>query len=151
MTKKEYLKEWNKKYFSIPENKEKRRLASAKFRKKNPDYFKQEKIIMKARKSALDWYRKNPERSKNNNWNRKLVREYGISRVEYDKMLESQKGLCAICYQPDTRKLSVDHNHQTGRVRELLCSRCNTSIGLLDENVERLNNMMQYLIKHLKI
>jgi hypothetical protein len=74
---------------------------------------------------------------------------------EYEVLFVSQNGLCAICRKPETRivngvlaRLAVDHNHNTGKNRELLCSRCNTAIGLLDENPEILAAAGGYLKKH---
>lgn len=69
---------------------------------------------------------------------------YGISKADYDKMFIEQKGKCKICN--NVRKLSVDHDHDTLKVRGLLCSKCNIAIGLLEENISSLNNAIGYLI-----
>lgn len=83
-----------------------------------------------------------------------LKRNYGITLVEYNEMLEIQEGLCAICGNPETsrdhrtkelRALAVDHNHDTGEVRGLLCGDCNTGIGLLQDDIELLLNAIDYL------
>jgi hypothetical protein len=59
----------------------------------------------------------------------KRARELGISEDEYAELLERQGGVCAICGNPPkTRRLSVDHNHRTGKVRGLLCFRCNRAL-----------------------
>lgn len=65
-------------------------------------------------------------------------------------MVHEQKGLCDICYQPNIahRDLCVDHNHETGRIRGLLCTNCNTGIGLLKENPLILDRAITYLAKH---
>ncbi len=75
-----------------------------------------------------------------------------LTAAEYRKMLLDQQGLCAICGNPERRKrngkitrLQVDHNHSTGKVRGLLCSACNTALGLLGESVERICGMIEYL------
>lgn len=72
---------------------------------------------------------------------------YGLTVGEYKAMLEKQKGLCAICGKPETRKntaskgrikhkaicnLCIDHNHTTGKVRALLCHECNRKLGILE-------------------
>jgi Recombination endonuclease VII len=82
----------------------------------------------------------------------RLRRLYGISLDDYDNMLDDQGGRCAICLcRPRTRPLAVDHDHVTGRVRGLLCSRCNH--GLLhfaQEDVTILRRAIEYLLKHLE-
>lgn len=73
---------------------------------------------------------------------------YGIGISEYNLMYENQNGRCAICntHQSELKKsLCVDHDHETGKIRGLLCSDCNTSLGLAKENVEILHKMIRYL------
>jgi hypothetical protein len=61
-----------------------------------------------------------------------LKSRYGISLKEYDRMFKQQDGGCAICRQgPNGKSLHIDHCHDTGKIRGLLCSNCNTSIGKL--------------------
>ena len=63
-------------------------------------------------------------------------------------MLAAQGGCCAICGTSDTGKrkaFAVDHNHDTGKIRGLLCSNCNTGIGNLRDNVELLERAIDYL------
>jgi len=79
---------------------------------------------------------------------------YGITFDEYGVMFTEQGGLCAICRKPETatnqygvKRLAVDHDHHTGRVRGLLCSRCNRAIGLLDEDTGRMLQAVTYLAK----
>jgi hypothetical protein len=74
-------------------------------------------------------------------------RAYGCSLETYNKLLESQNGTCAICFDLCTtgRKLALDHNHTTGAVRGLLCSACNKALGLLKEDVHILENMIKYI------
>lgn len=65
---------------------------------------------------------------------------------EYDQMVVAQRGLCAICEQPPTRRaLSVDHNHKTVKIRALLCDACNKAIGLLQDSVDLCKKAAQYL------
>lgn len=65
-------------------------------------------------------------------------------------MLAAQGGVCAICGETNAsgRDLSVDHDHETGEIRQLLCSNCNTGIGLLKDNPELLIKASAYLMKH---
>lgn len=59
----------------------------------------------------------------------KRARELGVTDAEYERMLAAQDGHCALCPStPKTRRLHVDHDHKTGRVRGLLCHRCNRGL-----------------------
>jgi hypothetical protein len=78
-----------------------------------------------------------------------LKHKYGIRHSDYERMLAEQGGVCAICgtTAADSRKkyLCVDHCHKTGRVRGLLCTKCNVAIGNADDSPERLRSMISYL------
>lgn len=81
-----------------------------------------------------------------------LMRTYGISLIEYEKMHEKQKGLCAICKgegfvmkECHSLKLVVDHCHKGGHVRGLLCHNCNRALGLLKDCPTALSNAIKYL------
>lgn len=77
---------------------------------------------------------------------RKLIRRYGIDRFEYQVMLASQDGMCAICLKPaGKRTLHVDHCHTQGHVRGLLCSNCNRAIGLLGDNPDVMVRAASYV------
>ena len=83
-----------------------------------------------------------------------LQRRYGINLTQYKKMHTAQKGQCAICkkHQRNLKKrLSVDHNHKTGRIRGLLCPYCNTKLlrFLRDDRV-RAKGLVRYLTTALK-
>lgn len=73
--------------------------------------------------------------------------KYSITETEYDDLLEKQNGRCAICKEICTtgRRLAVDHNHQTGAIRGLLCGRCNRGIGHFRDNPELLKSVIIYL------
>lgn len=114
---------------------------------------------------AKRWRDANPERAREvaNRSNRKRLadpehlrwkredamrRAYGLSSAEYEAMVEAQHGLCAICkgaHRGPGVRLHVDHDHDTGRVRGLLCAPCNTFIGLADHSVDRLRDAIAYL------
>lgn len=80
---------------------------------------------------------------------------YGISREQYEQMLQQQQGRCAICGDapnpngsgPSTRRLHVDHDHSTGRVRQLLCSPCNRALGYLKDDPAVVRAALKYLVK----
>jgi len=74
-----------------------------------------------------------------------LENKYGITIKEYNTLLDAQDGVCAICSAADNKKLSVDHDHDTGEVRGLLCHKCNSGIGLLGDKVDALQRAIDYL------
>lgn len=77
-----------------------------------------------------------------------LNRHYGINNDVYLKMLSEQNGCCKICEisEKETgKKLHVDHNHKTGKVRGLLCTRCNTAIGKFKEDPEIIKRAIAYI------
>ena len=82
-------------------------------------------------------------------------RNTGWTQDDYDRAFIQQKGKCAICgstlNSSRYTKLAVDHCHKTGKLRGLLCTNCNTAIGLLKESPERLRSAIQYLEFHSKI
>lgn len=77
---------------------------------------------------------------------------YGITKEEYENMLLMQNGGCAICQttksgHKNTNEMVVDHCHKTKKVRGLLCNRCNTLLGLIDDNSTFMENVSNYLKK----
>jgi len=82
--------------------------------------------------------------------------QYGLSVEQYDALLERQNYVCAICSQPETyrrkgwpiRPLSVDHDHDTGAVRGLLCQACNFGLGSFMDDTCRLGQAIAYLERH---
>lgn len=76
----------------------------------------------------------------------RFLRVYGITVEQYDALLEKQGGVCTRCKQPPGQlRLAVDHNHETGEVRGLLCGPCNTFIGRLEANMHMLDNDLAYI------
>lgn len=80
-----------------------------------------------------------------------LRRKFGITVEEYDSMFEAQRGLCAICSKTSDRKLAVDHCHTTSKVRGLLCFKCNTAIGKLNDSPKLVAQALEYLMSHREI
>jgi hypothetical protein len=73
---------------------------------------------------------------------------YGITLDDYNNMFENQEGRCWICKRHHSeleRTLHVDHCHATGKVRGLLCDRCNMTLGALEDNIVFMQNMILYL------
>lgn len=77
------------------------------------------------------------------------VKKYGITVLDYEQMLQTQNERCAICQdKPTDHVLGVDHDHRTGRVRGLLCRRCNVAIGYLRDDPELADAAANYLRLH---
>ena len=75
---------------------------------------------------------------------------YGQTVAQLQEMEDKQNNLCAICEQPEKHFgcLSMDHDHESGKNRELLCSRCNPALGLFNDDPELLVRAAEYLIRH---
>lgn len=80
----------------------------------------------------------------------KKWRHIGVNLTfpQYNLMLSSQGGKCAICKTVFTGTVHVDHDHKSGTVRALLCGKCNKGIGLFNDDVNLLNDAISYLAYH---
>lgn len=76
-----------------------------------------------------------------------LRKKFGIGLIQYETMLQEQDGLCYLCGVKYSRNLAVDHNHQTGKVRRLLCSMCNQALGLFKDNRDVLLRAADYVVQ----
>lgn len=75
-----------------------------------------------------------------------LKSKYGITLEAYDLFFEAQQGRCAICGNKQRNKrLAVDHDHQTGKVRGLLCVSCNMGLGCFKDHIDYLSKAITYL------
>ena len=117
---KEQKRLYQKEYHSRPENKEKER-ARNKRRRENPDYVKKQ-----ARNSFL-----------------RNIARYGVTEEQYNTMVS--RG-CAVC--GSTERPHLDHDHETGKFRDLLCGKCNQALGLLQDSSEIVGNLLKYINKH---
>lgn len=95
-------------------------------------------------------YQRQYMRTYDNKWKkltqyRRCARRHGITPEEYEMMFEGQEGRCAICGKPQARRLNIDHDHATGKIRGLLCSRCNLGLGYFKDNIDNLNAAVAYL------
>lgn len=101
-----------------------------------------------SKKYAKRYYRSNQQRRREQ-W---LQSEYDLSLEKYNEMHEQQDGKCAICGSAGTYShqshLAVDHNHETGEVRELLCGTCNNALGLFKDDPALLRKAAAYIEKH---
>jgi len=106
------------------------------------NYYKNNKNHINAKSKA--WHEANKDRVKHLN----LVRDFDITFEDYNKLLEKQNESCAICHRHQTefdRALAVDHNHETGKVRGLLCLSCNNGLGRFKDNKDLLSEAIKYL------
>lgn len=95
------------------------------------------------RQRNKDWYGRNPVRARD--W--RLRKNFGIGIADYDMLFAAQFGVCAICKRPsqDRQNLLVDHCHVTGKVRGLLCFKCNTGLGCFNDDFTDLLGAIDYL------
>jgi hypothetical protein len=118
-----------------------------------------------AKRSKQNWRLENPDewrakekvyrdnnKEKFNGWRTKY--KYGITQEDYDKILASQGGVCAICHKGHeikngwgmvVTKLFIDHNHKTNKARGLLCQKCNIVLGASEDNIEVLLAAIEYI------
>ena len=89
--------------------------------------------------------------------NATTIKKHGITLDEYEAMHDAQDSVCAICGQPETKTdprrgktfdLAIDHDHETGKVRALLCHGCNTALGLLKEDINLIDKLKAYIMEH---
>lgn len=90
-----------------------------------------------------EWRQKRDSLKNRDEWMRQ---RYGITLKEYDAMFAQQGNVCAICKLSDEKTMHIDHDHETGKVRGILCSQCNQGIGLLRENQSSIARAIQYLL-----
>lgn len=127
-----------------------------------PDNFKwQEHLKKKEGETDKDWYARkwqaqrqiNPALNRERNYKR----NFQLSMDEYNNKLKNQNFTCEICKQPETaidgrtgnlKNLAIDHCHDSGKIRDLLCWRCNTLLGRSDDSIVLLQTCINYLIKH---
>ena len=120
-------------------DREKTLARRAKYREKNRE---------KIREYGRKWKKNNPTKT-----GESYKRLYGITEADYLLMLEEQNNVCKICLRPETvkkndkvKRLSVDHCHKTGKVRGLLCHKCNTTLGKYEDNPETFKRFTKYLL-----
>lgn len=125
---------YNKEYYL--KNKEKLKEKNRLYEKANPEVKK---------RNAKKY------RDKHKVHRRYLYKKFGISENEYLEMLEEQNYSCAICgtHQDNFKyMLAIDHNHNTGKVRALLCPNCNQGLGSFKDDINLLVKAIEYLNKH---
>jgi hypothetical protein len=113
-------------------NREARRIASKKWNDEHPDYKKNRAIVYPSERRANHL---------------RLI--YGLSLSSFDELVAGQGGGCAVCGTVEWgyKGPVVDHDHTTGKVRGVLCSRCNMALGLIDDKPETAQALVGYLQK----
>lgn len=142
----------------IAKEKQKQYRQTEQYKKKKKAWMQSDKGKACLRKSKSKWYHTNGGKEYQRQYHYKLVlkRDYNLTLEQYNAMLKTQSGVCVICGKPewfkvngkDIVRLSVDHNHETGKVRELLCGSCNTGLGCFKDNPILLRKGADYLDKH---
>ena len=96
-----------------------------------------------------EWRKKNPEQSARHKRNSHLLKRFGITLKEAEELLARQDGVCAICHLPITDQRGyaahIDHDHESGAVRGILCLRCNVGLGSFKDDISRLEAAIEYL------
>lgn len=82
-----------------------------------------------------------PERTREYNY----IWKYGLTLEEYNSLLDSQDGVCAVCGGPNKRAMVIDHDHETGEIRGLLCDSCNRGLGFFSDDPDLLSKASEYL------
>ena len=110
---------------------------------KNKDYVKSKKG---------EWEKKNPERARQIALRGILKFSYNMTLEQYDSLLTKQDFVCAICHKINNiqgRRLEVDHDHKTGKIRGLLCNGCNVGIGAFSDDMDLMAKAVQYVNKYI--
>jgi hypothetical protein len=120
-------------------------IARARQRKREEAYRERHREEIRTR--HRDWRRARPEYRK---WEH--LRRYGITQEFYEELLAEQGGRCEICgtTDPGERRtlFCVDHDHETGKIRGLLCARCNKGLGAFGDDPARVAAAASYLGRH---
>jgi len=122
-----------------------------KFNKQHQEYCRKNYIVLK--KKHDNYMKKYKNKFKRIRREYNLKRSFNMTLAEFDFLLKKQNNKCAICGKLESansnigkiRPLSVDHDHKTGKVRGLLCNKCNQAIGLFSDDINMLFNAIKYL------
>ncbi len=109
------------------------------------NYYAKNKEILN--KKAAIWRKKDPEKTKANNRRKHLRVTYNLTIEDFENLMLLQNGVCKICKQINVfgRHLAIDHCHKTGKIRGLLCNPCNQGLGAFRDDLERMQNAINYL------
>lgn len=127
--------------------------------KEDHDFYKGYKHCKLCQRTKYkQWLQKNPEKYKKYQEQQKSkckkdirIRKrwtYGLKEEEFDKLYAQQTGKCVGCRLEFKDDINVDHNHQTGKIRGLLCSNCNSGLGMFKDDYKLLQKAIEYLKEH---
>lgn len=104
-------------------------------------------VERKPGRPVCDGCRKDPRKSRADHEQRRRLRRYGVTQEWYDATFEAQDRGCAICLtvEPGGKGWAIDHCHASGKARGILCSNCNSALGLLKDNVRAIRRAIEYL------
>lgn len=150
---KSFLKEYYQKHKETAKIRNRKNYLANKAR-----IIKQTSTYMKSRpelKSKINKKYNDSEKGQQARLDNRFRNVFGLSLNDYQNMLIAQNNVCAICHQAETRtikgklsRLSVDHDHISGKIRSLLCNACNTALGFLEEDPVRIARMLEYIKIH---
>lgn len=123
-------------------DKEKGRIYARERYHSNPEY--------RARVLAQSRERKKRLRLASDFYTDRKLSQYGITISEFNLLLEVQANKCATCLREgaDKNPLCIDHDHESGKVRGLLCRNCNLALGLLRDDQIAISNLLEYIKRH---
>jgi hypothetical protein len=110
-----------------------------------------DKLKESNKENVKEWRKNNKNKMENYIRKNQLKKNYGITPEQYDELFIQQKGRCAICGRHQTEfknRLSIDHDHVTGKVRALLCTNCNFILGNAKDDMTILLSAIKYLEKY---
>ena len=124
--------------------KERDKARQKKWREENPEKYREQWMRRKDQQAVR--YQEHKEEISD----AYLQKTYGITTDDYNRMLTEQNNTCAICGDEcvSGKKLAVDHNHDTGAVRGLLCCKCNRGLGIFNDQLDLLRSAVLYLEKY---
>jgi hypothetical protein len=135
---KESIAAYNKEYFSRPDVIARAKVRNAQYRERRKAYKKTEQGKLAERRYITS------DKAKLQLKAAALRRNYGLTIEQVEDMKSKQKGLCAICHTIP-KHWHVDHCHNTGKVRGMLCGSCNMGLGLFHDDTQRLKDAAEYL------
>ena len=161
----EYMKNYHAVYYKMnkpqikvkakeyyEKNKKRLIIKSAEWRKANPDKYREacqrsnDMNRGRIRVRSHEWYLQNKQKASQTNRKNKL-KKYGLTEQQFEALLLAQQCLCAIC-QVLMQKPVVDHDHETGKARGILCPRCNAGLGMFQDRREVILRAATYLMSN---
>ena len=128
---------------------------------RDPEKRKAQRAAAAKKKGTAYWtavskrYRENNRSTVTDKQRASDLKKYGITPEEFDRLYRLQNGVCAVCRQPETstrlgklKSLAVDHDHETNKVRGLLCAKHNMGVGMFNDNPVLLRATADYLEKN---